>query len=370
LAFSDDVAGSAVYEAAGSVPRLTERMLCMNAHRLARRAATVAALAVLGVIPAAAQGVVNVYTNREPGLYSATLDEFSKATGIKVNALFSEQALAERIKAEGEASPADVLITVDIGRLKQAVDLGIAQPMRIAAVDGAVPAQLRDADGLWAALSLRARAVYASKDRVKDTAITYEDLADPKWKGKVCTRSFQHQYNVALVAAMIVKHGEDKTETWLNGLKANLAKKPSGGDRDVAKDIMAGVCDVGLGNTYYLGLMKNGTNADQKKWAEAINVILPTFQGGGTQVNASGIVLAKHAPNRENAVKLITYMVSPEAQHVFADVNYEYPVLAGTKVNETIASLGTLKPDAMKLSDVAAQRTKASELVDKVGFDR
>lgn len=342
----------------------------MMAHRLDRRAAAVAALVVLGATSAAAQGVVNVYTNREPGLYSATLDEFTKATGIKVNALFSEQALAERIKTEGAASPADVLVTVDVGRLKQAVDLDIAQPMAIAAVDAAVPAPLRDPNGLWAALSLRARAVYASKERVKDSAITYEGLADPRWKGKLCTRSFQHPYNVALVAAMIVKHGEARTETWLEGVKANLAKKPSGGDRDVAKDILAGVCDVGLGNTYYLGLMKEGTNADHKKWADAINVVLPTFEGGGTQVNASGIVLAKHAPNRENAVKLIAYMVSPEAQRVFADVNYEYPVLAGTKVNPLIASLGTLKPDAMTLSDVAAKRARASELVDKVGVDR
>jgi iron(III) transport system substrate-binding protein len=212
-----------------------------------------AALLASAAAPALAQGSVNVYTNREPGLYSATLDEFTKATGVKVNAIFSEQGLAERIRAEGENSPADVLITVDIGRLQEAVDLGIAQAVRSETVAANVPASFRDPDGLWTGLSLRARTVYASKDRVKQDAITYEELADPKWKGKICTRSFQHQYNIALVAAFIVKNGEAKAEEWLKGVKANLAKKPSGGDRDVAKDIQAGVCDIGLGNQYYVG---------------------------------------------------------------------------------------------------------------------
>ncbi|QFU18071.1 extracellular solute-binding protein [Microvirga thermotolerans] len=331
--------------------------------------------AVLGTLAAStlsasAQGVVNVYTNREPGLYSATLDEFTKATGIKVNAIFSEQGLAERIKAEGENSPADVLITVDIGRIQEAVDLGITQPVKSEVLNGAIPAQLRDPEGRWYALSMRARAIYASKDRVKDKAINYEDLADPKWKGKICTRSFQHQYNIALTAAMIVKHGEAATEEWLKGVKANLAKKPSGGDRDVAKDILAGVCDIGLGNTYYVGLMTNGTNADQKKWAEAINVILPTFKGGGTHVNVSGIAMMKNAPNRENALKLMEFMTSPEAQRVFADVNYEYPVRPGIEINPLVKSFGPLQAEEMSLAEVAKNRAKASALVDKVGFDR
>src|SRR3954464_8113907 len=227
-------------------------------HLAWRRAGLLAAVTLGAALPAHAEGVVNVYTNREPGLCSATLDEFAKETGVKVNAIFSEQGLAERIKAEGENSPADVLITVDIGRLQEAVDLGIAQPVRSEILAANIPAQYRDPEGRWFGLSLRARTIYASKGRVKQEVITYEELADPKWKGKICTRSFQHQYNIALTAAMIVKNGEDKTEEWLKGIKANLAKKPSGGDRDVAKDILAGVCDIGLGNTYYVGLMNNG----------------------------------------------------------------------------------------------------------------
>ena len=345
--------------------------------RIHRRRRTFGALAVGALagllapaLPAAAQGVVNVYTNREPGLYSATLDEFTKATGIKVNPLFSEQGLAERIKAEGENSPADVLITVDIGRIQEAIDLDIAQPVRSETLASAIPAHLRDAEGRWHALSMRARAIYVSKDRVKDTAITYEDLADPKWKGKVCTRSFQHPYNLALTAAMIVKHGEAKTEEWLKGVKANLAKKPSGGDRDVAKDILAGVCDIGLGNTYYVGLMTNGTNADQKKWAEAIRVVLPTFENGGTHVNVSGIVVAKNAPNRENALKFMQFLASEAGQKIHAQINHEYPVDPKIGVEETIASFGELKRDPLPIAEIARHRKIAADLVEKVGFDR
>jgi iron(III) transport system substrate-binding protein len=333
----------------------------------------VGALAIAALVgtgaPALAQGVVNVYTNREPGLYSATLDEFTKATGIKVNALFSEQGLAERIKAEGENSPADVLITVDIGRLQEAVELGIVQPVRSEGLVANIPAQYRDPDGRWFALSLRARTVYASKERVKQDAITYEELADPKWKGKICTRSGQHQYNIALIAAMIIKRGEAKTEEWLRGLKANLAKRPSGGDRDVAKDIAAGVCDIGLGNQYYIGLMANGS-PEQKKWVEAVKVILPKFENGGTHVNVSGAVVAKNAPNRDNAIKLLEFMTGNDAQRVFADVNFEYPVRPGVPVNKLVASFGALHADAMSVAEIATARTKASELVDKVGFDR
>jgi len=340
--------------------------------QLTRRAVLGAAAAatLVASLPATAQGVVNVYTNREPGLYSATLDEFTKKTGVKVNALFSEQGLAERIRAEGANSPADVLITVDIGRLQEAVDLGIVQPVKWAEAEKNIPARYRDPEGRWFGLSLRARTVYASKDRVGQDAITYEELADPKWKGRICTRSFQHPYNIALVAAFIQKHGEARTEEWLRGVRANLAKRPSGGDRDVAKDIGAGVCDIGLGNQYYVGLMRSGTNPEQRKWADAIRVILPRFEGGGTHINVSGMVVARHAPNRDNAVKLLEFMTSPEAQRVFADVNYEYPVRPGVPVNELVKSFGALEADPMAVADYARQRAKASELVDKVAFDR
>jgi len=198
--------------------------------------------------------------------------------------------------------------------------------------------------------------------------LTYEELADPKWKGKICIRSGQHYYNVALFAAMVAKHGEAKAEAWLKGLKANLAQKPSGGDRETARDVVAGKCDIGIGNTYYWALMLNN-NPAQKPWAEGTKVILPAFQGGGTHVNISGVVLAKHSPNQANALKFVEWMVGEKAQQMHADLNYEYPMRAGVPINPTIVGYGPLKADAMPLSQVAENRKKASALVDKVGFN-
>jgi iron(III) transport system substrate-binding protein len=321
-------------------------------------------------LSASAQEVLNVYTYREPGLIKPLLDEFTKETGIKVNTVFMSNGLEERIRTEGQNSPADVLLTVDIGRLQQAKDYGITQPVKISALEKVIPATYRDPEGHWFGVSTRARVVYASKERVKQDAITYEELADPKWKGKVCIRSGQHLYNISLIAAVIAHKGEAKAEEWLKGLKANLAKKPSGGDREQAKDILAGVCDIGIGNTYYVSLMRNGKDEEQKKWGEAINVILPTFQDGGTHVNISGIAVAKYAPNKANAERFMEFMISDDAQHIHADVNSEYPVKPGIKIHPTIASFGTLKPDTISIAEIAKHRKKASELVDKVGFDQ
>jgi iron(III) transport system substrate-binding protein len=327
----------------------------------------VSALAICAPSLAAAQGEVNVYTYREHKLIQPMLDAFTKDTGIKVNVVSASSGLEQRIKTEGANSPADVLLTVDIGRLEDAVQAGITQPIKSALLDKIVPAQYRDPEGHWYGISMRARVVYASKDRVKQGNITYEELADPKWKGKICIRSGQHIYNNALIGAMIDKHGEAKAEEWLRGLKANLAQKPSGGDRETARDVAAGKCDIGIGNTYYWALMK--TSGNQKDWADATRVILPTFEGGGTHVNLSGVVLAKNAPNKANAMKLIEWLASDEAQHMYADINYEYPIKDGIKVNDIIASYGPLKPDAMALSKIAANKKAAANLVDKVGFD-
>jgi iron(III) transport system substrate-binding protein len=311
---------------------------------------------------------VNVYSYRETQLIQPLLDAFTKDTGIKTNVVSAGSGLEQRIKSEGANSPADVLLTVDIGRLQEAVDLGITQPVKSAVLDKAIPAQYRDPNGHWYGISMRARVVYASKERVKQDTITYEELADPKWKGKICIRSGQHIYNNALFAAYVAKHGEAKTEEWLKGLKANLAQKPSGGDRETARDVAAGKCDIGIGNTYYWALM-NDKEPDKKAWANATRVILPTFQGGGTHVNLSGVVLAKNAPNKGNAIKLMEWLVSDKAQHMYADVNYEYPVLSGIAINETIAGYGTLKPDAMPISKIAQNKKTAATTVDKVGFD-
>lgn len=312
---------------------------------------------------------VNVYTYREPGLIRPALDAFTRATGIKTNVLFAADGLAERMRTEGAASPADLLIAVDIGRLQQAIDLGVTQPVKSEVLEKAIPPQFRDPAGQWFALTLRSRIVYASKDRVAEDALTYESLADPKWRGKICIRSGQHPYNTSLFAAFLAKYGEARTEEWLRGLKANLARRPSGGDREGARDILAGVCDLAIGNSYYVGLMRNSNNEEQRKWGAAIKTINPTFVGGGTHVNISGVVMAKHAPNRANAVKLMEFMVSDTAQHIFSDLNYEYPVVPESPVAETVKSFGTLKPDTLPLNEVAKYRQAASRLVDKVAFD-
>ena len=339
----------------------------VSLRALARLAAAAAAL-VAAVGAAAAQSDVNVYTYRETKLIQPLFDAFTKDTGIKVNVISASSGLEQRIKTEGANSPADVLLTVDIGRLEDAVQAGITQPIKSDLVDKAVPAQYRDPEGHWYGVSMRARVVYASKDRVKQGAISYEELADPKWKGKICIRSGQHIYNNALVAAFIAHHGAVKAEEWLKGVKANLAQKPSGGDRETARDVAAGKCDLGIGNTYYWALM-NDKEADKKSWAEATRVILPTFQGGGTHVNLSGVVLAKHAPNKANAMKLIEWLVDDKAQHMHADLNYEYPVRAGIAINPTIAGYGPLKADSVPLAKIADHKKAAANLVDKVGFD-
>ncbi|MCJ8143738.1 Fe(3+) ABC transporter substrate-binding protein [Ancylobacter sp. A5.8] len=326
---------------------------------------------MLAPVHAQAEEVVNIYTTREPGLAKPLFDSFSEKTGIKVNSVFVKDGLPERVKAEGASSPADVLMTVDVGNLLDLVDQGVVQPVNSETLAKAIPANLRGANGEWFALSARARAAYVSKDRVKDlTAITYEDFADPKWKGEVCIRSGKHPYNVALIAAYIVHHGEAKAEEWLKGVKANLARKAAGGDRDVARDILGDLCDLGLANTYYVGLMRSGKGGpEQEKWAEAINVVLPTFDNGGTHVNISGAAVAKNAPNKDNAVKLLEYLVSPEAQEIYAKANFEYPVVPGAPVDPIVASFGTLKVDDVDLVKLAAARKTAADLADKVGFD-
>jgi iron(III) transport system substrate-binding protein len=337
----------------------------MHTRTLALSALCAIALAT----PAFAQtNEVNVYSSREHKLIQPLLDAFTKDTEIKVNVISASSGLEQRIKTEGANSPADLLLSVDIARLQEAENLGITQPIKSDVVDKVIPAQFRDPNGHWVGLAMRARVVYASKERVKQDAITYEDLADPKWKGKICIRSGQQQYNNALFAAYIVHHGEAKAEEFLKGLKANLAQKPSGGDREVARDIAAGKCDIGLGNTYYWALM-NDKETDKKAWADATKVILPTFAGAGTHVNLSGVVLAKHAPNKANAMKLIEWLTGEHAQHLYADINYEYPLRAGIPVNKTIASYGALNPDRIPLVDVANKKKAAANLVDKVGFD-
>ncbi|MFM9974547.1 MAG: extracellular solute-binding protein [Beijerinckiaceae bacterium] len=323
---------------------------------------------VISASSAALAQEVNLYTAREPALIKPVLEAFTKDTGVKVNVIFAQNGLEERILAEGANSPADLLLTVDVSRLVQAAEMGITQRIVSPALDAAVPAAYRDAGGQWFSATLRARVIYASKDRVKEQSLTYEDLANPKWKRKLCIRDGQYIYNTALFANAVARMGAAKAEEWLKGIKANLAKKPSGGDRDVAKDIASGVCDIGIANTYYFGLMANGS-AEQKAWITAVKIIMPTFAGGGTHVNVSGFAMAKNAPNRANAQKLAEWLVSDAAQALYARQNYEHPIRGGIALDPIVSAFGALKSDLTPLTDVAKNRKLASELVDKVGFN-
>ena len=332
-----------------------------------------ASLATFALPTHAAADEVTLYTTREAGLIQPLLTAFTAQSGVKVNTVFVKDGLLERVKAEGARSPADVLMTVDIGNLVDLVDGGVTQPLKSPVMDAAVPANLRGADGQWYALSMRARVLYADK-KLPLNSLRYEDLADPKYKGKVCIRAGQHPYNTALVAAMIAHDGAAKTEQWLRGVKANLARKATGGDRDVARDILGGICDIGIANSYYVGQMKNAKEgSDARKWGDAIKVIRPTFAGknGGTHVNISGAALAKNAPNRANAAKLMEFLVSDSAQAFYAETNYEYPVRRGVALEPVIGeTIGELKADPLPIVEIAKYRKQASALIDKVGFDQ
>jgi iron(III) transport system substrate-binding protein len=330
------------------------------------------AAVVLGAGPAVAQGEVktgevNIYSYREPALIDPLLKAFTAKTGIKANVVFATAGLTERIAAEGALSPVDLLFTTDVGLLAQAKAAGLTQAATSAAL-GTVPASFRDGDGHWYGLTLRGRVVYASRDRVKQDAITYDELADPKWKGKICTRSGQHVYNTSLVATIIAHKGEAATETWLTGLKANLGRKPAGGDREAVRDVHGGLCDLAIANTYYMAAMLK--NPEQKAWADSVKILFPDAAGRGTHVNISGAALAKHAKNRDNAIKLLEFLISTEGQQIYAGVNNEYPVMPQVAPSDLVKSWGTLKPDALPLDNIVKFRRRASELMDKVQFDQ
>ncbi|WP_425101220.1 Fe(3+) ABC transporter substrate-binding protein [Tropicibacter sp. S64] len=328
---------------------------------------TATALALCLAAPAMAQEV-NLYSYRQPELLKPLTDAFTEATGIKVNVAYLEKGMVERLKAEGRRSPADLIFTVDISRLAAAVDAGVTQPVTSDVLTANVPAAYHDPDGQWWGLTTRARIVYASKDRVDPSEVTtYEDLADPKWKGRICTRSGTHDYTVALVAAMIHHHGEEATRTWLQGVKDNLARKPQGNDRAQVKAIWAGECDISLGNTYYMGQMLN--DPEQIEWANSVNVLFPTFENGGTHVNISGVAMTAAAPNKDNALKMMEFLVSPEAQEVYAHANYEYPIAPGTEADDLVKGWGTFTADDTNLMTLAGLREDALRLVEEVDFD-
>lgn len=327
---------------------------------------TGAALAVLAA-PATAQEV-NIYSYNQSERMQPLFDAFTAATGIDVNIVYVDSGLVNRLQVEGKRSPADVVMTVDIARLKELADGGVLQPMDIPEVDAAIPAEFRDPVHLWFAVSMRARVVYSAKDRVEPGEVTtYEALTDPKWQGRLCSRSGLSDYNLALTAAMIAHHGEDYARDWLKGIKANLARRPVGNDTEQAKAVASGLCDIALGNTYYIGQMM--ADPDLAPAAQAVRLDFATFEGGGTHVNVSGIGMTLAAPNHENAVRLMQFLVSPEGQKIYGEINNEYPLRAGAEVSEVMKDWPQLNPDSVDLLDIASNRPAAVKLMEEVDFD-
>ncbi len=324
------------------------------------------ASAALTATPALAE--VNVYTTRQPELIAPVMEAFTEDTGIEVNLAYIDEGLVERLKAEGDRSPADLVMTVDIANLKQIVEADVVQPVESEVLAANIPATLRDPENRWFGLTARARIVYASKERVADGELTtYEQLSGDEWEGRICTRSGTHDYNLALLSAMVVHHGEDYARDWAQGVKENLARKPQGNDRAQVKAIWAGECDISLGNTYYMGLMLK--DPEQTEWANSVRIIFPEFEDGGTHLNVSGVALTKAAPHREDAVKLMEFLASPDAQAIYAEVNNEYPVLPDAKTSDLVAGWGEFTPDTTDLSDIAAERATALRLMEEVDYD-
>jgi iron(III) transport system substrate-binding protein len=333
-------------------------------HRKSRLIAALALLAALPVTSFAQDRVLNLYSSRHYETDEALYTNFTRQTGIKINRIEGgEDALIERIRNEGDRSPADVLITVDAGRLWRAEQLGLFQPVRI-------PASYRHPDGLWFGFSARARIIAYSKERVKPGAIaTYEELADPRWKGRICTRSAGHVYNLSLMSSLVHHLGEAKAAEWARGVASNLARPPKGGDTDQIKAVAAGECDLAISNTYYYVRLVRSQKADERAVAQKVGVILPNQKDRGTHVNISGAGVMQHAPNRKAALLFLEYLAGDEAQNYFANGNNEWPVVPSVKPdNAALSALGTLKADSLNLAVIGKNQPIAQRVADRSGF--
>jgi iron(III) transport system substrate-binding protein len=334
------------------------------------RGLALALLAGLELASAPALAEVNIYSTRAPDLIEPILALFTRATGIKVNLLtLPEAGITERLKTEGRLSPADLIITADIARLTEAKDAGVTQGVEDAELARGIPSAYRDPANHWFGVTTRARVLYVSKARVKPGEVTsYADLANSKWKGRVCTRSGHHDYNIALLSAMIAHDGLPAAKTWLAGYKANLARRPQGNDRVQVKAVADGICDIAVGNTYYYGLMLS--DPEQKAWAEAVTAVFPNQADRGTHVNLSGMAMTAAAPHRADTLRLMRFMISPEAQQAYAALNYEYPILDTLPWAPVLQRLsGEFKVDTINLETVARQRPAAVRLTNEVDFD-
>lgn len=310
---------------------------------------------------------LTVYSYRQAFLIEPILADFTKETGIGVDVVFSKKGIAERMMREGRLSKADIVLTSDFYRLMELVEKDLVVPAKSDTLKQNIPAKYRSPDDEWYALTMRVRNIYSSKDRLGKLDINYEDLADPKYKGKICTRSGKHPYNVSLVASMIAHHGEQETKTWLEGWKANLARKPQGNDRAQVKAVSEGLCDLAIGNSYYLGKMLQ--DPKQKVWADAIEINFPNQDNRGSHINVSGMAMAKHSKNQAAALKLMEFLSGDKAQQTYAEVNFEYPVKVDVAPSKLVASWGEFKADDLPIYKLAEYHSAAIKLLDEVKFD-
>lgn len=346
-----------------------------TAFRVLLSRLTVAALALAGIGAAQAQErVLNLYSARHYQTDEALYDNFTKATGIKINRVDADDAgILARLQAEGSASPADVILLVDAARLWRGEQDGLFQPIRSAVLEQRVPAQFRGGDkgqgAQWFGLSTRARFVVYDKARLKAADVdSYEKLASPSLKGQFCVRSGSHPYNLSLFGSVLEHLGPQKTEEWLKGLVANMPRTPKGGDTDQIKAVASGECGVALTNSYYYARLLRSTKPEDKAVMEKVGVVFPNQSSWGTHVNVAGAAVARHAKNRAAAVQFLEYLASDQAQRYFADGNNEYPVVAGLAPNAALASLGTFKAETVPIAKVGANTALVQQMLDRVGF--
>lgn len=332
--------------------------------------AGVLAAVAMPMAGAYAASEVNIYSYRQEFLIRPFLEQFTKNTGIAVNVVYAKKGILQRLKQEGTNTPADVVLTAEFSRLNALKEAGLLQAVDSAALKANIPAKYRDPANEWFGLTLRGRIIAYSKARVAASALkTYEDLADPKWKGKICVRTGSHYYNRALVASLVAAHGEAKAEEWVRALVTNFARKPQGNDRAQAKAVYEGVCDIAIMNTYYFGKMKfNQKNPEQKEWAKSLQILFPNQDGRGTHVNVSGAGIVKYAKNRANAVRLLEFLSGEFAQKMYAAKNYEYPVKPGVGWDDEVKSWGDYKADDLALVELFRFSPVAQRIIDRADW--
>ncbi len=359
----------------------SRRQLGLAAASLAVAGLAAASLAVAGLAAAptgaSAQGIgqggeVNLYSSRHYDTDRELYDAFTRETGIRVRLIEANaDQLMERIRAEGANSPADVLITVDAGRLARAKEMGLLQPTRSAVLDGRIPANLRDPEGHWYGISLRARVVMYDKAKgLPEGLARYEDLAKPEFRNSLCTRSSGNIYSIGWTGSVLAANGAEKAEAWAKGIVANLARPPQGGDTDQIRAVAAGQCRFGISNTYYLGKLATSKRAEDRAIAERIGVLFPNQGAGdrGTHVNISGAGVVRTAPNAENARKFLEYLTGPKAQQIFAEGNMEYPVVADAAVHPFLTGLGSFRQDPVNASVFATNAPQALQIMQRAGW--